>query len=305
MKNHPHFLNPAVCDERVLTSDFSVNGGVSGEGYMKAQEGFNPNRDRKIGFRKNRVKSAFSLVETLIVLSIIAVLFALGLPVLENVRKASRAAVCTSNLRQIDIGLRCYSGDFNGFLPPVEANTNGTVNAIAEGSWVFNSWKYYGLGTYVNQKSGIDENSERIAITSVNKTIKKNIFVCPETLANRTQLRNILVPTAFDGSFGNAGSKAFHAYGMISGPAERIFGFKANEFPINRVWIEKPSETALITESLNPRVSGQLFTDNRGIIPHNSRCNILFYDGHVEKIHYNNIPIAENTMFWQGADPIP
>jgi len=226
------------------------------------------------------------MVELLIVLSIMAVLIGLLLPVLENVRKAARGAVCTSNLRQIDIGLKCYSGDYNGFLPPIQA----------KGSWPLHSWKYYGVGPY--EKGG---NSERFD-DNPKKTLNKNIFICPETYVNRRK-KSIFTPTAI--LVKKDKLEVAHAYGMNSGPAERIFGFQAEEFPINRVWIDKPSQSVLITESSHPRVSGQLFHDNRGIIAHKGGCNFLFYDGHVEWIHYNNIPVVEKTMFWLGAVPIP
>src|SRR4051794_30419390 len=46
-------------------------------------------------------KHAFTLVELLVVLGITAILFALLLPTLRNVRASSRAIKCASNMRSI------------------------------------------------------------------------------------------------------------------------------------------------------------------------------------------------------------
>ena len=60
---------------------------------------------------------AFSLVELLVVIAIIAVLAALLLPALNRAKAQSQRAVCTSNLRQIDLGIRIYSDEANDSAP--------------------------------------------------------------------------------------------------------------------------------------------------------------------------------------------
>ncbi len=59
----------------------------------------------------------FTLLELLVVISIIALLVALLLPALQGARNAARASVCASNLRQLSIGTYAYSVDFDGYLP--------------------------------------------------------------------------------------------------------------------------------------------------------------------------------------------
>ncbi|CAN5372075.1 hypothetical protein BH10PLA1_BH10PLA1_14510 [soil metagenome] len=61
---------------------------------------------------------AFTLVEMLVVIAIIAVLTSLLLPVISKVRDQSRTLAGLSNLRQIGIGMYLYAGDNNDFLPP-------------------------------------------------------------------------------------------------------------------------------------------------------------------------------------------
>jgi type II secretory pathway pseudopilin PulG len=62
-------------------------------------------------------QSAFTSIELLVVIGIIALLLALLLPVLNKVRASARVTTCASNLRQIVLMLRVYSQDNDGRLP--------------------------------------------------------------------------------------------------------------------------------------------------------------------------------------------
>jgi prepilin-type N-terminal cleavage/methylation domain-containing protein len=68
----------------------------------------------EIGRRRPR---AFTLVELLVVIGIIAVLVSLLLPALNRAREQSRKAKCANNLRQIGIGLQMYVNNNAGWLP--------------------------------------------------------------------------------------------------------------------------------------------------------------------------------------------
>lgn len=62
---------------------------------------------------------AFTLVELLVVVAILAILAALLLPALSAARERSKAAVCMSNLRQVGLAIQMYAGDYDGWTPPV------------------------------------------------------------------------------------------------------------------------------------------------------------------------------------------
>lgn len=64
------------------------------------------------------VKSgAFTLIELLTVIAVIAVLAAILIPVTQNVMSSSRSVKCQSALRQIGIGMQMYASDHGGRIP--------------------------------------------------------------------------------------------------------------------------------------------------------------------------------------------
>lgn len=65
------------------------------------------------------MRRGLTLLELLVVIVIIALLVALLLPVVWNVRKRSYESVCTSNMRQIYVAFENYRQDYNQFPPKV------------------------------------------------------------------------------------------------------------------------------------------------------------------------------------------
>jgi len=62
-------------------------------------------------------RSAFTLIEVLVVVAIIALLVAILLPSLQKARDQARRAVCASNLHTQHIAMRSYASDHRDFLP--------------------------------------------------------------------------------------------------------------------------------------------------------------------------------------------
>ncbi len=62
-------------------------------------------------------KSAFTLIELLVVIAIIAILAAILFPVFARARENARRSSCTSNLKQIGLGIAQYTQDYDEKMP--------------------------------------------------------------------------------------------------------------------------------------------------------------------------------------------
>jgi prepilin-type N-terminal cleavage/methylation domain-containing protein/prepilin-type processing-associated H-X9-DG protein len=72
-----------------------------------------------------RKRKAFTLVELLVVIGIIALLISILLPVLGSARRNALAVKCLSNLRQCYNAFQLYASDNKGFIIPVRAGGGG------------------------------------------------------------------------------------------------------------------------------------------------------------------------------------
>ena len=65
----------------------------------------------------NMNKRGFTMVEVLVVITIIAVLSALGMGAVRSGMARAKQVHCASNMRQIGVALTAYAGNNNGFFP--------------------------------------------------------------------------------------------------------------------------------------------------------------------------------------------
>jgi prepilin-type N-terminal cleavage/methylation domain-containing protein/prepilin-type processing-associated H-X9-DG protein len=64
-----------------------------------------------------RSRTAFTLIELLVVIAIIAILAAILFPVFAQAREKARTATCTSNLKQLGLGMVMYAQDYDETFP--------------------------------------------------------------------------------------------------------------------------------------------------------------------------------------------
>jgi prepilin-type N-terminal cleavage/methylation domain-containing protein/prepilin-type processing-associated H-X9-DG protein len=86
-------------------------------GRMRPEQGRRilPGRERALGPRRRR--SAFTLIEVLVVVAIIALLVAILMPSLTKAKEQARRTACLANTRSIGHGVAFYLSDSNGVLP--------------------------------------------------------------------------------------------------------------------------------------------------------------------------------------------
>ena len=82
---------------------------------------------------RKRCSAAFTLVELLVVIGIIAVLVSILLPALSKSRRQAMAVQCMSNMRQIAAGMLLYINDHKGAHPP--AGSPEIAGLYGEGGW--------------------------------------------------------------------------------------------------------------------------------------------------------------------------
>lgn len=79
----------------------------------------------------------FTLVELLVVISIIIILCSMLLPALKNVKNKASSIVCSNNIKQMSTGMFSYLGDSNSWMPVL-----GSWDGVNRWSYVLTSNNY-------------------------------------------------------------------------------------------------------------------------------------------------------------------
>ena len=122
-------------------------------------------------------RRAFTLVELLVVVGIIAILIGLLMPALGSARKSAQTAMCASNLRQLATGWQMYANANKRISAPGRLPTLGAVAGVYgldNGEQYRPRW-YELLGAV----QGVYACRNPTAIENDSWTIENSVFLCP------------------------------------------------------------------------------------------------------------------------------
>jgi len=130
-------------------------------------------------------RPGFTLVELLVVISIIALLLAILLPALRGAREAALSVVCQSNLRQNALGLAMYQEDNNRIIPH-----SFTFEAKGEDGW-WTPWILFASG-YLESDSVIRGPKIALSVPNSEKAKRNQTYgIFPDNLAGFRDGNNV------------------------------------------------------------------------------------------------------------------
>ena len=75
---------------------------------------------------KHFILKRYTIIEAIVIISIIALILAITIPVILTVKQAGNNAVNISNLKQIGIAMTSYANSHNGYYPRIENISNNS-----------------------------------------------------------------------------------------------------------------------------------------------------------------------------------
>lgn len=250
-------------------------------------------------------RRAFTLIELLVVIAIIAILASILFPVFGRARENARRSSCTSNMKQIGLGLIQYSQDYDEQMPRSWFGIDKDASGVGRYKWMD--------ATYPYVKS-------------------EQIYNCPsdDAGATRSAVNKNALYKYHDGNTGGFG----YNYGSY-GSNNTYYDIGADALPpfsrsASLASIAAPSTTIWVGETMPVNTSGQAYptfefnwatrTDHPtgpvtvGSVPtlggttasvsiaarHLETTNILYCDGHVKSVKLTSLLDKSATGYYKS-----
>jgi prepilin-type N-terminal cleavage/methylation domain-containing protein/prepilin-type processing-associated H-X9-DG protein len=165
------------------------------------------------------LRGGMTLVELLVVISIIGVLAALLLPAVQSAREGARRGACLNNLRQIGVALHAYHASHTQFpvgcIDKRVPKTNPNGRQLAWSATILAELDEPTLARQVGFNSGYDSAANSLAAATVVPT-----YLCPSTLRLAAGREGAIVADPSAGSTVASYRGAATDYGGIYGAAQ-------------------------------------------------------------------------------------
>lgn len=238
---------------------------------------------RKLDFITAKIyRAGFSLIELLLVISVISLLTGVVIPALAKARRIGKGVVCQSNMRQLSLAANLYAHDFDDFYPIAYTSYLSASTAI-DAQWDFTRITDLTTGE-TRLESGILWQGENIAT---------KIYQCPVFKDESGS------PDPYTGYNYNT---SYIGHGIMEWIKE----------PVRQKDVDKPSRCALFGdgEQVNgpnkfmrspfPDMSDPFSSRAAGAqgFRHNGKTNVAWCDGHVssQKVVYTQSTSSQETL---------
>jgi prepilin-type N-terminal cleavage/methylation domain-containing protein/prepilin-type processing-associated H-X9-DG protein len=248
-------------------------------GSMQHRRCFSPKGDR--------TRAGFTLIELLVVIAIIAILAAILFPVFAQAREKARQATCLSNMKQILVGSKMYSQDYDGQLMPAYMK-----NVSPDGSPP-NYWTYL-IQPYVKNWDILDCPSAEGSIAAdapsrpdrKDRTTSVGIGILHDQIGWTFSLSEAAVQFPAELIYVTDAAAIFEGKtpweGIGAAPYEKWLANPDNPRPTSGIWPEGVIRSP--RQYFSREYIGGKYSVAVPIARHSGTCNVAFVDGHVRSM---------------------
>jgi prepilin-type processing-associated H-X9-DG protein/prepilin-type N-terminal cleavage/methylation domain-containing protein len=270
-----------------------------------------------------KLVSGFTLVELLVVISIIAMLLAILIPSLNKARQSGQRVVCATHQKTIGLANQIYANSWNGsYVPLLDATVPKPSDAT--GSYTYYCWvANKAFRSYLNFDKVKKEKYVKSTGSYETGTIFPNEFYCPsDEVAKQKKVssKGVLVSFGYNATGWEDQFNKFNWVNPTHPLNVKFVGYKATDIksPVSKIAFIDSVDWYVFWDGANYKYYwdkyGQINPDDylskasvSGVVTyrHNEGANILFYDGHAsymkkDKVYINAYP-TQPPRFWKDA----